>query len=272
MDEHSGHRERLRLRFRREGLSGFAPHEVLELLLTYAIPRVDTNPLAHELIRRFGSLSRVLEAAPAELEQVPGIGPHASALLTMLVPLLRVYEQEKLLAKRRLSTYADLAAYCRTLYLGAGGEQFYLLCLDARMNLLSCRLIAQGTPSQVRADPRLIVQELMRWNAVGAVLSHNHPSGSCQPSLEDIDITQEIQRVLSGVGIRLYDHVIIAGAQDYSFFFHHLLDARPRDGLFSNTEETQLAADRPQRVLSPRQKKNTDADSGPYLKETPSDV
>lgn len=246
MSEHAGHRARLRTRFQREGLDGFEPHEVLELLLTYALPRLDTNPLAHQLIRRFGSLSAVLEASPNELEQVSGIGPQASVLIGMMVPLLRMYEQEKLLPKRRLTTYDDLRAYCHTLYWGASNERFYLLCLDARLNLLAVRLIAQGTPLQVQVEPRVAAQELLRCGAVGAVVSHNHPSGSVKPSQEDIDITRQLQDTLNSIDVRLYDHVIIAGNQDYSFFTHHLLDGAGAPVI--EEEPVLLAADRPLRV------------------------
>lgn len=216
MSEHAGHRNRLRSRYQREGLGGFAPHEVLELLLTYAIPRVDTNPLAHDLIKRFGSLHGVLEAAPVDLCQVPGIGETAATLISMLLPVFRMYEQEKLLPRRRLSTYAELAAYCRTLFLGENCEKFYLLCLDAKLNLIAVSLIASGTPSQVQVMPRLILQTLLRHNAVAAVLTHNHPSGSPEPSNADAEMTLEIQSILNGVGIRLVDHVIISGVRSHS--------------------------------------------------------
>ena len=93
--EHDGHRERLRNRFRQDRGHGFAPHELLELLLTYAIPRVNTNPSAHRLIQHFGSFHAVLEAQPEELEQVEGIGPQAATLLSLVLPLLRQYEKEK---------------------------------------------------------------------------------------------------------------------------------------------------------------------------------
>ena len=252
--EHAGHRERLRQRYMKEGLAGFAPHEALELLLTYAIPRVNTNPLAHALIDRFGSLAAVLEAAPAELEQVSGIGRQASTLLGMMLPLLRMYEQEKLLPRRQLNNYRDLAAYCRTLFLGAGCEQFYLLSLDANLSLLATTLLAQGTPSEVRADPRMVMQQLMRHNAMGAVVAHNHPSGSLTPSQEDVEFTQRLYEILSSVGIRLYDHVLIAGGRDFSFSAHRLLDGRETAFLPEERDEP-MAADRPQRRLPPRAKK-----------------
>ena len=249
MDEtvHAGHRERLRERYRREGLNGFAPHEVLELLLTYAIPRADTNGLAHGLIDRFGSLGAVLEASPEELEQTPGVGPRASSLLSMLVPVFRRYEQEKLVPRQQLATYPALASYCRSLFLGVGHEQFYVLCFDAQLKLISTCCIAEGTPGEVSVAPRVVLREAMRRDALGAVVCHNHPSGSPFPSEEDISLTRGIQQALSAAGIRLYDHVLIAGSQDYSFYAHHLLDGAPDAPLFpaARPAPIPLAADRP---------------------------
>lgn len=248
--DHTGHRERLRRRFDQEGLGGFAPHEVLELLLTYAIPRIDTNGLAHALIRRFGSLSAVLEASKEDLTQMEGVGPRAAALLTMMVPLLRIYEQDKLQPRPYLGNYGNLAAYCHTLFFGVGVEQFYVLCLDAKLNLLSAVLLSQGTPSEVSVQPRTVVQELIRRNAMGAVLCHNHPSGSLAPSYEDVRITQEIQHILDSMGMRLYDHIVVSGKSDYSFNAHHLLDSGSDGPAFLSAREPEIqAADRPVRTL-----------------------
>ncbi len=258
--EHAGHRERLRRRFDQEGLNGFAPHETLELLLTFALPRIDTNGLAHALIRRFGSLDAVLEASKAELTQVEGIGPHAATLLTMMVPMFRMYEQEKLKPRLCLGNYGELTAYCRTLFLGAGVEQFYVLCLDARLNLLKAVCLCQGTPSEVSVQPRQVVQELIRHNAVGAVICHNHPSGSVLPSSEDVRLTRELQHILESIGIRLYDHIVVSGGRHYSFHAHHLLDGG--GPAVSPAEETdELAADRPLRILSAREKGKENGES-----------
>ena len=210
---------------------------MLELLLTYAIPRVDTNPIAHALIRRFGSLHGVLEASSEELGQVAGVGPQAATLITMLLPVLRMYEQEKLLPRRRLQTYDQLAAYCRTLFLGVSSEQFYLLCFDAQLQLTATVLISSGTPTEVNAHPRLVMQELMRHNAVSAALTHNHPSACPKPSVEDIDLTVELQSLMHSVGIRLIDHIIIAGEQDCSILSASFQEAQEKP--------LSLAADRP---------------------------
>lgn len=249
--DHSGHRTRLRERFAREGLDHFAPHEALELLLTFAIPRINVNPLAHRLIQRFGSLSAVMEASAEELRQVPGVGEQTATLISALVPLLRLYQREKLAPRQKIGTYEELAAYCRTLFLGVNHERFYLLCFNARLQLLSASLIAEGTPTEVGVLPRLVLQELIRRNAAGAVLTHNHPSGSPFPSGEDVAVTRELLALLEGAGIRLYDHVIVAGQQDYSFFAHHFFT----DDQAAPFQQEPLAADRPQRTLKPQIKK-----------------
>ncbi len=221
--DHTGHRERLRQRFRQEGLDGFSADEVLELLLTYAIPRVDTNATAHLLLREFGSLRAVLEASEEQLKQVPGIGPQAASLITLLLPLLRRYEREAASPRPRLERYETLAAYCRSLFLGVPSEQCYLLCLDAKMSLLACVCLSRGTPAEVAVHPRLAAQEVIRHHAAGAVLCHNHPAGSPEPSQADLEVTRDIGQALSAIGARLYDHVIVGGGRDFSFRNSRLL-------------------------------------------------
>lgn len=247
MSEHAGHRDRLRTRFQREGLGGFAPHEALELLLTYAIPRVDTNPIAHALMSRFGSLHGVMEASCAELAQVKGVGPSAATLISMLLPLLRMYQQDQMQPRRKLDTYSHLAAYCRTLFLGVQCEQFYLLCFDAQLGLTATVLLSSGTPTEVSASPRLVMQELMRHGAVSAALTHNHPSRSPLPSSEDIELTLELQSLMQSVGVRLIDHIIVAGDADYS-----ILNAQTQ---LLRIDPPALAADRPQRKLPTNRKR-----------------
>lgn len=242
---HEGHRERIRQRFSENGLTGFADHEVLELLLTYAIPRVDVNPLAHRLLDHFGSLSAVLEAAPEELMQVDGVGPNAASLIALLLPLYRRYRQDNLKPRLTLNTYGTLTDYCKAMYVGVKEEQAYVLGFDARLRLLGAKRVGTGSPEEVPVLPRRVVQALIQSGAVGAVLTHNHPSGTCAPSQEDIDLTNELFHVLSGMGIRLYDHVIVCGEEIFSFHQAGLLEP-------SFSEPAALAAQRPQRKLSPR--------------------
>ena len=153
-NEHLGHRERLRERFRQAGLSGFAPHEALELLLTYAIPRRDVNPLAHRLLKRFGSLNKVLEAPAAELVSLDGIGPQAAALLSLMLPLFRLYQQELTREQAAFSDQAGLLAYCRALLLGERLERFLVLSLDAGGKLITHSLISTGDEGEeLRTHP-----------------------------------------------------------------------------------------------------------------------
>lgn len=221
--EHEGHRERLRERFLSEELNGFAPHEMLELLLTYAIPRRDTNPIAHRLLDHFGSLHATLEAPVEELQQVEGIGPGAAVLIRSLLPLYRAYEQDKLVKKLSLSTFSAVKEYCVSLFKGVNDEKFYVLCFDAKLNLIQAPLIAEGTVSEVHAHPRLILSALLRNNASSAVLTHNHPGGALYPSEEDRQLTETIRALLDGVGITLHDHLIVSGQNTFSFFENRML-------------------------------------------------
>ena len=146
-----------------------------------------------------------------------------AALIAMLLPILRRYQRDKLSAQVHLGNYDQLSAYCRTLFVGTNVEQCYLLCLDARLNLLNAVCLSRGTPGEVIVQPRAVVQELMRHSAMGAVLCHNHPSGSPQPSQADVQLTREIAGILDSLGLRLYDHVIVGRGEEYSFHAHQLL-------------------------------------------------
>ena len=218
MSEHTGHRERMRERFERDsGMDSFAPHEALELLLTYAIPRKDTNPIAHRLIERFGSLHAVLEAPADELTAVPEIGQRAAQLISMMLPLFRLYENDRLKPRVTLDNFRLLRDYCGALYHGVTVEKFYLLSLDSRLKLIDARVIAEGTLDEVPVYPREIIAALLRLNAAGAVISHNHPGQTCAPSEADTRLTRRLRRVLDEIGITLHDHVIVGTDGTYSF-------------------------------------------------------
>ena len=214
---HAGHRARLRERFVQSGLAGFAPHEVLELLLTFAIPRQDVNPLAHRLIAHFGSLNRVLEASVKDLQAVPGIGQNAASLLALQLPLFRRYQQGLGEDGVSVDDQDSLKKRCQALLLGERVERFYVLALDARGRLITQRLISSGDEGETAVYPRLIAAELLRVGAAGCVLAHNHPSGLAQPSQADIQLTKALAAILAPLAITLKDHVIVAGEGVFSF-------------------------------------------------------
>lgn len=209
MGEHDGHRTRLRERFEKEGLDGFQNHEVLELLLTYVIPRQDTNPIAHRLIDRFGSLHAVLEADPRELAEVDGMGEKSAAFIGMIVPVMRRYENEKVKDRPMLDRVSKLKQYCTSLLAGEREEKLFLIILDAQLKVISHAMLAKGTVNGISVSSRQVAAEAMRRNATGVVLVHNHPSGGTEPSDEDLSFTADCARALSALDIRLYDHLIV---------------------------------------------------------------
>lgn len=215
---HSGHRERLRSRFLSEGLDGFEDHQVLELLLFQVIPRHDTNPVAHLLIRRFGSLSAVLEADPKDLASVKGVGPNAAVFLSMIPGVTRRYFHDRVRhAGRKLNTSEAAAEYLVPLMAGRPEEVFYLICLDSRLKVLYPALISEGTVKEALIHPRHVVEAAVRHKAASAILAHNHPAGTVRPSGHDHAITKRLVQALGAIQIQVVDHIIVAGEQIYSF-------------------------------------------------------
>lgn len=211
MAEHDGHRERMRKRARETDMRGFQPHEVLEFLLMYAIPRRDVNPLAHKLIDRFGSLSGVLDARPEELMQVPGIGENAATLLASLVSVFSVYQRDRWRKRPCLFSRKAAGEFCTTLFARQKVESMAIVCLDAHKAVLSSEMLTQGTVSETPLYPREVVAYALRHQAHSVILAHNHPSGDTHPSADDIRITLEIRDALRTVDIALEDHFVVAG-------------------------------------------------------------
>ena len=210
---HEGHRERMRQRFAENGLTGFAPHEALELLLFYAIPRRNVNPLAHRLIDHFGSLGAVLEAAPDQLQRVPGIGEATASLISMVSALYRHAEQERLSDRAFVTNLKEAKAYCRHLFAGKQDEVLYVICLDAQGRVLRAVPAIRGTIDEIVIYPRIVVGMAIRHNAHSVVLAHNHPSGACEPSDADLRTTDLLRVALAGVDISLMDHLIYADGE-----------------------------------------------------------
>lgn len=217
---HSGHRERIRDRFAKEGLDGFTDHEVLELVLFYANARGDTNVTAHELIDQFGSLKTVLEARPEMLMQVNGVGSAAATLLSFVSQLSRRYLTDMGKELKQIANRQTAETYCKSLVMGCRTERFHVICLSASCRVLGQRRISEGSLSEVNAYPRLVAETALNYNAHSVILSHNHPGGTEAPSQDDIRTTEHLQRILSGLGITLLDHIIVSGDRTYSMVQH----------------------------------------------------
>ena len=215
---HKGHRERLRTRFLEDGLDSFDSHQILELLLFHVVPRADTNPIAHRLIKRFGSLPAVLEADPKDLATIDGVGDKAAAFLSMMPQVTRRYFHDRVNQKRpQLATTEAVAEYVVPFMSGRSEEVFYVLCLDTNCRLLYAALITQGTVRDAHVHPRHVVEAALRHRAASLILAHNHPAGSERPSRHDFRLTQLLAQTLNPLGIPIHDHVIFAGENWYSF-------------------------------------------------------
>ncbi len=208
---HKGHRDRLRRRFREEGLAHFEDLHILELMLFHALPRRDTSPVAHALIKQFGNLAGVLDARPEDLMQIEGISETTALYLRMFPQVMQRYLHEQSAVGNILSDTAQCGRYLLSCYFQEREEVVYLLCLDAKCKLLDCSLIHRGSVNSASISVRKIVERALRCNASSVVLSHNHVSGVALPSQEDLATTQQLETALDAVGITLTDHIIVAG-------------------------------------------------------------
>ncbi len=209
MGIHDGHRHRKREQFLRNGLDGFADHETLELLLFYAIPRKDTNELAHNLLEYFGSLRAVLSAPAEELERWPCIGENAAALLK-LVPAIYQRSQTPAEEEQILNSVENTGRFFMRVFQGVTREVLLQACLDAKGRVLCCKKLSEGGVNQATTNIRTIMENAIFSGASGVILSHNHPSGIALPSREDVTMTLQVRNALQTVDVELVDHVIVA--------------------------------------------------------------
>ena len=210
MGVHDGHRERKREQFLRHGADSFADHELLELLLYSAVPRRDTNPLAHALIEKFGSLHAVFAAPAEELEKFSGISRSGAVLLKLIAPIYRRAALSAGENEQILDTVEKIGGFFLNLYVAESREVMYQLCLDAKGRRLNLYKLGEGDPSSVTMNVRRVIENAILSQASMVALAHNHPSGVALPSHEDIIATQQVQTALDAMGICLADHVIVA--------------------------------------------------------------
>ena len=210
MNVHDGHRGRKKRQFLENGLDAFQEHEVLELLLYYAIPRKDTNPIAHGLLKKFGSLDAVFAAPVEELMRVEGVGENAAALIHLIQPLYRRIRISATEEETVLNSVEKAGAFFVGRFAGERTESMYQACLDAKGKLLNVQKLASGDVNFVHADIRGIVQNALLCRASAVILAHNHPSGVALPSDADNAVTLQVRDVLQSVGVVLFDHIIVA--------------------------------------------------------------
>lgn len=214
-----GHRKRLRQRFLRSGLAGFADHEVVELLLTLAIPRRDVKQPAKALLRHFGSLSGMMDATPAELQKIEGIGEAAAVALQVIREAAVLYLRQASEDAEVLREPERLRGFWRMRIGGLKHEVFAVAYLDSGHRLLrdGVELLQEGTVDRAAVYPRRVVEAALRRQAAGLVLAHNHPNGNVQPSQHDKLVTRAIVLAAETVGLRVVDHLIVSAEAAFSF-------------------------------------------------------
>lgn len=211
---HEGHRDRMREKFRANGFKSMSDHEVLEMILYHSIPRKDTNEIAHNLIKAFGSFTGVLEATEDQLKEVEGVTPKSAFLISMLLPILNVYSKRST-ERIKLKNPDECGEFLKMQLLGKQKECVVLMCLSSACTVLYVGEICDGDAQNVVVNIRKIVETVLKYpKTTSVLLAHNHPGGLALPSRDDISTTIEIRKMLSAMNINLVDH-IIATDEDY---------------------------------------------------------
>lgn len=208
---HKGHRERLRNRLRNEGTDHFEDHQLLEALLTFAIPRKDTNETAHMLIEQTGSLASLFSAERDVLLQVDGVGETSVDLIKLVNGIMRRTLTEKSSLRDSYGNISSVVRYLSGRYFGLSVERVYLMLLDNSYRLIDCIHVCDGTINEIALLPRTIVNAAVTKHASSVILSHNHPFGTAEPSATDMETTRRLDIILSAIGINFLEHIVFAG-------------------------------------------------------------
>lgn len=221
----AGHRQRLRDKFIKQGIAAFTDDEVLELILTLGTPRKDCKEQARALLSRFGSLAATLEASPAELQQIKGVGPNNSFCLHFVHGVARRYLKHRLHNKEYLHSSSEVAEYLIHAMRDLKRELFMAIFLDASHAIITTEIIAEGTITANTVYPRELIKQALAHNAAALVIAHNHPSGNPAPSDADRHLTHTLYMACAFMHIQLLDHLIVAGSNPpFSFADHGLME------------------------------------------------
>ena len=225
-----GHRERIKEKFLKNGIDGFAEYEILELLLTYCIPRKDTKPIAKELLNKFKSLDNVFKADFDKLSAVDGLGKNSIAFLKLIGDLPSIIYKDELKNKKlvdketlKISNKDVLLKYLRNKIGYEEIEKFYVLYLSSSNEVIEFEENSVGTLDRSSVYPREIYKKIINLNAKSVILAHNHPSDNITPSKCDIELNNEIAKGLKNFGALLIEHIIITKNSYFSFLEEGLI-------------------------------------------------
>ena len=225
-----GHRERIKEKFLKNGIDGFAEYEILELLLTYCIPRKDTKPIAKELLNKFKSLDNVFKADFDKLSAIDGLGKNSIAFLKLIGDLPSIIYKDELKNKKlvdketlKILNKDILLKYLRNKIGYEEIEKFYVLYLSSSNEVIKFEENSVGTLDRSSVYPREIYKKVINLNAKSLILVHNHPSDNITPSKSDIELTNEIAKGLKNFGALLIEHIIITKNSYFSFLEEGLI-------------------------------------------------
>ncbi len=217
---HEGHRERMRNKYLQNGIGALADHEVLEMLLFFSQPRVNTNETAHRLLETFHSFDAVLDADIKSLCDVPGMGEKSAVLLHLIKDCFNVYNRGRQERRAVLQTAMDAGDYALRMVGDQTTEGFYVICLDPSSKVLSMKKVLDGSVYRVLIDTRKVVEYILNHKAYSVILVHNHPFGPVEPSDDDIILTRKMQEALGALDISVVDHIIVGDDCFYSMAAH----------------------------------------------------
>lgn len=221
---HSGHRDRVKNKAIENGIESWPYHEVLELILMYSIPQKDVNPLAHQLIDTFGTFGGVLDAGYEQLCKIDGIGKGTALFLSLLPDVFTKYRASKSVGAIKLENATHCVKYFRETDRVKSNETFYILCLDAKKNLVKVEKVDSPFPSVINIPRSWFAEKILFKSTKAIVIMHSHPNGDCTPSDADIEATKMMVHTANVLGIKLDDHVILTDNQFYSFNASSMLE------------------------------------------------
>ena len=212
---HDGHRDRLRKKYRDKGLDYFEDHEILEMLLYYAVPRRDTNPLAHDLLDHFGSLSGLMDANYSALKKF-GLSDNVATFIKFIPDITRVYLEDKKKVRSQHVYPETFCSYFRNKFVGRTKETLYALLLDMEYRVLYCGILSTGSISSTDVPVKTLVEWCLLYDAQNVVISHNHPHTISMPSPADLETTKSLRTALASINVALVDHIIVSDTEETS--------------------------------------------------------
>ncbi len=228
MGIHDGHRDRMRERFIRDGGGSFEKHELIEMLLYYVYPRIDTNEKAHKILNEFGgSITKLINSDPKTISDMCNVSKNVAVLLSLIGEIDKRIDIEKWDKNVSLTSTAYAGEYAKSYLRNLLTEKLYTVCLDNALSVIKCVEASSGNIDSAYLDMRTLIEIVVKSRATNIMLMHNHPSGICHPSYEDIKFTLNCSNALKIINVNLVDHIIVAGGAYFSMRDNNMM---PEEG------------------------------------------